>query len=341
LSSLSSLSSFRFRIRLPGLFGDKTDAEYGQHLIDRFILVHLNKEDHEGKFNLLLLMLRKLYMFASGACCFDNPDSAMNQELLLPGHLYGMIIKERLTETLRGISAQIARDIRTMERNANGRLGRDVTLSTILEGDVTYMNKTLSRQVDIAQKMQYFMATGNLISNSGMDLMQATGFTVVAEKLNWLRYLAHFRCVHRGAFFSTMKTTTVRKILPENWGFICPVHSPDGAPCGLLQHITATNCPVTHQEPVQVSKVVALLLRAGCRDGTTHDIVTTYAAWLPVLLDGKIIAWMPEHLGKDIRWHECFVGDECFVGTSVLSGTSVLRVFCQGPVFCQGLERRN
>ena len=134
-------SSFRFRIRLPGLFGDKTDAEYGQHLIDRFILVHLNKEDHEGKFNLLLLMLRKLYMFASGACCFDNPDSAMNQELLLPGHLYGMIIKERLTETLRGISAQIARDIRTMERNANGRLGRDVTLATILEGDVTYMNK--------------------------------------------------------------------------------------------------------------------------------------------------------------------------------------------------------
>ena len=165
------------------------------------------------------------------------------------------------------------------------------------------MLQTLSRQVDIAQKMQYFMATGNLISNSGMDLMQATGFTVVAEKLNWLRYLAHFRCVHRGAFFSTMKTTTVRKILPENWGFICPVHSPDGAPCGLLQHITATNCPVTHQEPVRVSQVVALLLRAGCRDGTAHDIVTTYAAWLPVLLDGKIIAWMPEHLGKDVRCH--------------------------------------
>jgi DNA-directed RNA polymerase I subunit RPA2 len=290
----------RFRVRLRGLFNDRSDAEYGQYLIDRFILVHLNKDDNEGKFNLLILMLRKLYMFASGSCCSDNPDSAMNQELLLPGHLYGMIIKERLEETLRGISAQVARDIRSMERNANGRLGRDVTLSTILDGDITYMNKTLSRQVDIAQKMQYFMATGNLISSSGMDLMQATGFTVVAEKLNWLRYLAHFRCVHRGAFFSTMKTTTVRKILPDSWGFICPVHSPDGAPCGLLQHITATNCPVTHQEPVDIPGVVDLLLRAGCRDGTTHDIVTTYASWLPVLLDGKIIAWMPEHKGTEI-----------------------------------------
>ena len=91
----------RFRIRLNGLFADKSDAEYGQYLIDRFVLVHIAAEDNEGKFNMLILMLRKLYMFASGSCCFDNPDSAMNQELLLPGHLYNMIIKERLEETLR------------------------------------------------------------------------------------------------------------------------------------------------------------------------------------------------------------------------------------------------
>jgi DNA-directed RNA polymerase I subunit RPA2 len=291
----------RFRIKLRGLFGDRTDAEYGKHLLDRFILVHIDGEDTEGKFSLLLLMLRKLYSFASGTCCNDNPDSAMNQELLLPGHLYGMIIKERLEETLRGLDAQIARDVRAMERPSNnGRLGRDVTMSTLLEGDITYMNRILSRQVDIGQKMQYFMATGNLVSSSGMDLMQATGFTVVAEKLNWLRYLAHFRCVHRGAFFSTMKTTTVRKILPENWGFICPVHSPDGAPCGLLQHITATNCPVTHQEPVKTLLVVNLLLRLGCRSANVHDVVIDYGCWLPILLDGRIIAWMPEEKGPAI-----------------------------------------
>ena len=48
----------------------------------------------------------------------------------------------------------------------------------------------------------------------------------------------HCRCVHRGAFFTTMKTTTVRKLLPESWGFLCPVHTPDGSPCGLLNHLT-------------------------------------------------------------------------------------------------------
>ena len=43
--------------------------------------------------------------------------------------------------------------------------------------------------------MDYFMATGNLVSNSGLDLLQVSGYTVVAEKLNVMRYLSHFRSV--------------------------------------------------------------------------------------------------------------------------------------------------
>ena len=41
---------------------------------------------------------------------------------------------------------------------------------------------------------------------------------MVADKLNFYRYLSHFRCVHRGAFFAQMRTTAVRKFLPEAWG---------------------------------------------------------------------------------------------------------------------------
>lgn len=37
------------------------------------------------------------------------------------------------------------------------------------------------------QKFEYLLNTGNLISRSGLDLSQATGFTVVAEKLNFFR----------------------------------------------------------------------------------------------------------------------------------------------------------
>ena len=78
---------------------------------------------------------------------------------------------------------------------------------------------------DVGQKMSYFLATGNLVSQSGLDLQQTTGYTIVAEKLNFYRYLSHFRCIHRGAFFAELKTTTVRKLLPESWGqYIGPSH---------------------------------------------------------------------------------------------------------------------
>lgn len=57
-------------------------------------------------------MLRKLYSLVSGATCADNPDSPQHHEVLLPGFLYGMIIKERFEEALNGVKAQITQDIR-------------------------------------------------------------------------------------------------------------------------------------------------------------------------------------------------------------------------------------
>ena len=54
--------------------------------------------------------------------------------------------------------------------------------------------------------------------------------------------------MHRGAYFAQLRTTAVRKLLPESWGFMCPVHTPDGSPCGLLTHLTAA-CRVVTRPP--------------------------------------------------------------------------------------------
>lgn len=95
--------------------------------------------------------------------------------------------------------------------------------------------------------------------------MQDKGFTVIADKLNNMRFLSHFRSIHRGAYFAEMKTTTVRKLIPENWGFLCPVHTPDGGPCGLLNHITM-NCVPQSSEVYDEDKhenLIKLICRLG------------------------------------------------------------------------------
>lgn len=64
----------------------------------RFVLVHLKR--HADKQECLLFMLRKLYAFVQGRCREDRPDALANHELLLPGHLFGMIVKERVENWL-------------------------------------------------------------------------------------------------------------------------------------------------------------------------------------------------------------------------------------------------
>lgn len=95
----------------------------------------------------------------------------------------------------------------------------------------------------------------------GLGMLQNTGLSVVADKLNFVRYLSHFRCVHRGAAFAKMRTTTVRRLLPESWGFLCPVHTPDGEPCGLMNHMTVI-CEIVSQS-TNNSPLLVLLCTLG------------------------------------------------------------------------------
>ena len=76
----------------------------------------------------------------------------------------------------------------------------------------------------------------------------------------------------------------MRKLLPDSWGFMCPVHTPDGSPCGLLLHLTAA-CRVATAppgEPDSVQAAIAMvraarsvpsmwrILHGACLSGASH-----------------------------------------------------------------------
>jgi hypothetical protein len=123
----------------------------------------------------------------------------MHQEVLLPGHLLQQFMKERLQDwqvRLKEVLLKEAQD-----------------KPSVSFDDVAFVEKCVAKAcgyADIGKRMEYLLATGNLVSRSGMGLSQTSGFTIVAEKLNFLRYLSHFRSVHRGAYFQELRTTTVR-----------------------------------------------------------------------------------------------------------------------------------
>ncbi len=167
--------------------------------------------------------------------------------------------------------------------------------------DKYFMSVLQKTNFDVGHKLSYFLATGNLVSPTGLDLQQTTGYTIVAEKLNYYRYLSHFRCIHRGAFFAELKTTTVRKLLPESWGFLCPVHTPDGSPCGLLNHLSHTCQLIT--EIADVSHIPALLSDLGMTQVFASHIDGRRT--MAVCLDGRVIGWASpveaKHLAQTLR----------------------------------------
>ena len=243
----------RFGVVLGGMPPGSDPEAIGTELLRRCILVHLNAssssslsssassggDSDAARFWMLVGMTSKLYALVDERIQADNPDSPMHQEVMLPGHLYAIILKEKLDDWLTALAGQVSADARRSATPANATLTNNNTaaINSLVEAD--YWRKRVLGKVpsDIGRKLEYFLATGNLVSGTGLDQQQVSGYTVVADRLNALRFLSHFRAVHRGAFFAELKTTTVRKLSPESWGFLCPVHTPDGAPCGLLNHL--------------------------------------------------------------------------------------------------------
>ncbi|XP_026539934.1 DNA-directed RNA polymerase I subunit RPA2 [Notechis scutatus] len=267
---------FRVKLNLPDWYSNE---RVGEFLFNQCICIHLKTKAE--KFYLLCLMTRKLFTLSKEGCMEDNPDSLMNQEVLTSGQLYLMFLKEKMETWLH--SVKLALDKKAQRSN--------VTITS------ENMIKILGMGIDLTRMLEYLLATGNLRSKSGLGLLQASGLCVIADKLNFFRYLSHFRCVHRGAAFLKMRTTTVRKLLPESWGFLCPVHTPDGEPCGLMNHMTAP-CEIVTQTFNTVS-LLPLLCSLGVTpvDGVPSQ---PYAECYPVTLDGALVGWIEKDQAPDL-----------------------------------------
>jgi len=107
-----------------------------------------------------------------------------------------------------------------------------------------------------------------------------------------------------------MKTTTVRKLLPESWGFLCPVHTPDGHPCGLLNHISSSCVPLAredrivnlHRDHALFKSFKALLASLGMHSVSSDFGLIYPYKYLPVVLDGILLGYVdPKHAPEFVK----------------------------------------
>ncbi|XP_018649803.1 putative dna-directed RNA polymerase I subunit [Schistosoma mansoni] len=272
---------FRKRMNVPDRLSDE---EAGKFLLSEYIAIHLSS--FLDKYHLLCFMIKKLHAFVSGLCCEESNDNPMFQEVLLPSTLYLQVLRAKVLHLLANVKEQVL--LKSRKQNVR------ISLSL-------FHQALLSRASEVSTAMVYMVSTGNLPPSCKSTLSaqlsgQSTGLSVPADNVNFLRFAAQFRAVHRGAFFTEMRTTSVRRLLPEAWGFFCPVHTPDGAPCGLLNHLAEPVEAVCETPKQSVLENIGNWL-------STHKLrpielsrqlfgVAEQQNALPVLLDGRLIGWL-------------------------------------------------
>ncbi|XP_019055826.1 PREDICTED: DNA-directed RNA polymerase I subunit 2 [Nelumbo nucifera] len=256
----------------------------GEVVLKDYIFVHL--DNNHDKFNLLIFMLQKLFSLVDQTTVPDNPDTLQNQEVLLPGHLITIYLKEKLQDWLLKGRRLLYDEIKN-----KGKSSEFLSLAHVKK----VLDKNSPKSIGLA--LENMLKTGRLVTQTGLDLQQKEGMSVQAERLNFLRFLSHFRAVHRGASFAGLRTTSVRKLLPETWGFLCPVHTPDGEPCGLLNHLTST-CRITsyfdsHGNVKDFFKIrmsiLSVLIGVGMMPSLPKLVRAGPPEVLSVLLDGRVV----------------------------------------------------
>lgn len=260
-----------------------TDLEAGKNLIKNSVAIHV--ENDEDKFNCLVLMMQKLFALAKAECAIENEDNPMFHEAFSSGSIYFTLLLERIELLLTGLKL-------CFERHwSKSKLNDYKVTKELLERILRLRYGT------VVNPLIMLVSTGNLASNSGLGLKQKVGLSVMAEKINYLRFVSNFRSIHRGAFFAQMRTTACRKLYPEAWGFMCPVHTPDGTPCGLLNHL-AIGCVIVCNK--NDAKVVEDHVLAQSVIKLEEAEYVDLGAHYPITIDGKLIGYVPDHGAQNL-----------------------------------------
>lgn len=259
-----------FRLKMHELPSWYTDEEVCQVLLNNSVAIHLS--DDVDKFHLLVFMTRKLFAFAQGKCAQEGMDPVMMQEVTLAGHVYLQLLKDRLSVWLNVLKLVILKRQRAVKNFVFNQ---------------SEMGSLLGRCGKMDASFENVFATGNLPSSADLGLQQTSGLSIIAENINRMRYMSHFRAIHRGASFMTSRSSEVRQLKPDAWGFLCPVHTPDGSPCGLLNHLTST-CHVVNKAP-DTSKLPELFAELGMTPVSETKIDNDFSTCFVVMLEGRIV----------------------------------------------------
>ena len=212
-------------------FNLASKISYCKNILEKEYLPHLG--DNLKKLYFTGLMVNKLikcYLKVDG--CSDR-DSYYNKRIETAGVLMGNLTIQGLSKILKDMKSHITKEVNSGIWNIkedHSDIINDINIQKIIKK--TYIENILKGA----------MATGNWGVKNNTNRQ---GVSQVLNRLTFMSSLSHLRRVSTPVD-NTGKLIPPRKLHSSQWGYICPVETPEGQSVGVVKNLSMM-CEITSQ----------------------------------------------------------------------------------------------
>lgn len=200
-----------------GVEETKLKEENANNVSFRKIDYGKNRELFTNKAYFLCYMLFRLINAYSGISLEDDRDHISNKRVDLTGNLLTYLFKL---------------NFKRMKRETQSIISKNI------ESNYSFNLTTAIKQKTITNGIKYSISTGNWGFQTG-STPPKIGVSQVLSRLTHISCLSHLRRLNT-PINKEGKLSKPRQLHSSQWGFLCPVETPEGQGCGLIKNYAVT-----------------------------------------------------------------------------------------------------
>ncbi|XP_054715443.1 DNA-directed RNA polymerase I subunit RPA2-like [Uloborus diversus] len=233
--------------------------------------------------HVLHFCVSKLFCFVHQKCIIEDPENIVYQEILSPGQIYLIIMKEGINFFLNSVKRVMLRKM----KDSSFKFNRDT------------VHRCCNQAISFSAMVKSMIATGNIPAKAH-GFYSDTGYTVPLKRRNVLSVISQYTRVSK--FSMEFCSKNARKFYAESWGFLCPAQTPEGEKCGLVNHL-ASGCQIVSMNAKSIEwtsfyKKGVLKLN--------DPMLFKNVSNIPVIVDGTLIGFIDHCIvNKFINYLNC------------------------------------
>lgn len=246
---------------------EKRKKHLQEEVLNHEFLPHIQNNYYEkGLF--LTMMVKRLMMSAWDLRNYDDRDAYQNKKLDTVDTLMGGLFRTHYQKLVKELKSTLKKDMHNGSWKATNRFHEVITPTNIYK----LVNSTL-----LERAFKVALGTGNF-GNKHMATVGKVGVSQVLNRLAYSSTLSHLRRIST-PIEKSGKLIQPRKLHATQWGFVCPVETPEGGSVGVVKNLGAM-CEVTGTVPISTVErylkqyVIRLsdssVLRRDTLQGTEH-----------------------------------------------------------------------